>query len=274
MASKQSCKRRSSGLPILIVAALFLSGCLRHELSSGLSEREAQEMIVVLKENGLEASREMKSVERSAATWAVYVRGGDQNLIRAWRVLQENGLPRERDKGLDQVFANPGMIPTESEERARLLVGLSGELGRTLRSLSGVADARVHVVLPDNSPLLEKSQWVPPSASVLIKYRTSQPPIAEDSVKNLVAKGVQGLKAEEISVVMQKVKRTEDPANWQTWYPGNQEFLIAALALLVLCAISALSLLARVKHLQFQLKRAREEAAAAASPAAGFITGA
>ncbi len=217
---------------------------------------------MILKENGLDATRELHAAERGAGSWSVSVRGGDQNLIRAWRVLQENGLPRERDKGLDQVFANPGMIPTEGEERARLLVGLSGEISRTLRAINGVADARVHVVLPDNSPLLEKSQWVPPSASVLIKYRSTQPPLGEESVKSLVAKGVQGLKPDEISVVMQKVRRPEDPAAWAAWHPGNQEFLVAALVLLALSAGAALALLMRVKQLQYLLKQAKEAAGA------------
>lgn len=248
---------RCAALALLVLA---MTGCLKHELSSGLSEREAQEMIVVLKENGLDATREIKAAERGEPTWKVFVRGGDQNVIRAWRVLQENGLPRERDKGLDQVFANPGMIPTAGEERARFLVGLSGEIARTLRSVSGVADARVHVVLPENSPLLEKSQWTPPSASVLIKYRTDKAPLAEDSVKSLVAKGVEGLKPEEISVVMQKVKRPEDPAAWVAWHPGNQEFLAVAIVLLVLCAGTALAMLGRIKHLQWQLAKARSAA--------------
>lgn len=241
----------------MLLLVVLLTGCLKHPLSSGLTERDAQEMIVVLKENGLDATREVVAAERGAPTWTVFVRGGDQNVIRAWRILQENGMPRDPEKGLDQVFSNPGMIPSAGEERAKLLVGLSGEISRTLRSISGVADARVHVVLPENSPLLDKAQWVPPSASVFIKYRGNQPPLAEEAVKNLVAKGVEGLKAEEISVVMQKVRRPEDPAAWQAWSPGNQEFLAASVVLLILCGAVAMALLARIKHLKYQLERAR-----------------
>jgi type III secretion protein J len=93
------------------------------------------------------------------------------------------------------------MIPTATEEKARLLVGVSGEINSTLKSVAGVVDARVLVVLPDSSPLLDKSERVPPTASVLIKYRGSQMPLSEDDVKKLVARAVEGLQPENVAVV-------------------------------------------------------------------------
>lgn len=259
MASNRSCKPRFRARVIAVLLMLVpLAGCLKHELSAGLTEKESQEMIVVLKESGLDATRVLSAKEREAPSWSVFVKGGDQNLVLAWRVLQENGLPRDKVKGLDEAFSNQGMIPTSSEERARMLIGLSGEISRTLRSMAGVADARVHVVLPENSPLVDRAQWAPPSAAVLLKYRGSQSPLSEDEVKKLVSKGVEGLKPEDIAVVMKRVVANQQASRDVQWYAGNQELTVAALALLLLTAIAALSLLARVKQLRWQLERAQQ----------------
>lgn len=243
---------------MVILFCLPLVGCLKHELSSGLTEREAQEMIVLLKENGLDSSRELVAKDREEPSWTIYVKGGDQNLVLAWRVLQENGLPRQRVKGLEEVFSKEGMIPTATEERARYLVGLSGEISETLRAISGVVDARVNLVLPENSPLLERANWAPASASVLIKYRYEKPPLHEDSIKSLVARGVQGLQPEQITVVMQRVTPKVQPERDVQWYAASQEVAIAALGLLAAMTIITLVLLGRVKQLQMQLRKARE----------------
>src|SRR5262249_15598592 len=156
---------------------ILLSACVTHSLQTGLSEQDAQEIIVVLHENGIDASAVKEASEKKGEEkWSVIIRGGDQNLARAWRVLEDIGLPREKEKGLEDVFSNSGMIPTATEEKARLLVGISGEITRTIKSVAGVVDARVHVVLPENSPLIDKSQQTPPTASVLIKYRGNDLP--------------------------------------------------------------------------------------------------
>jgi type III secretion protein J len=246
----------------MLAAFLPLAGCLQQEISTGMTEKDAQEMIVLLKENGLDATRKLVAKEREAPSWAVYVKGGDQNMVLAWRILQENGLPRDKVKGLEEVYADKGMIPTSGEERAKYLVGISGELSRTLRSISGVADARVHVVLPENSPLVDRDKWLPPSASVLMKYRTSGPPLAEASIKALIAKAVEGLKPDDITVVMQKVTPASYPPRNIGWYAGNQEFTLIALALLVAVSLMSIALMARMKSLQWQVRKLREAAAA------------
>ncbi len=241
-----------------LLSMLWLCGCLKHELSTGLSERDAQEMIVLLKENGLDASRELVKRDREEPSWTVMVKGGDQNLVLAWRVLQENGLPRQAVRGLNEVFSKEGMIPTATEERAKYLVGLSGEVSETLRAITGVVDARVNLVIPENSPLLEKANWKQATASVLLKYRTEKPPLHEDSIKSLVSRAVEGLSIENITVVMQKVTPMAQPQRDVQWYAASQEVTILALSLLGLMTIFALVLLGRVKQLQLVLKQYKE----------------
>ena len=243
---------------LVTLLAAMLVGCLKQELQSGLTEQEAQEIILALKQNGLDADRQIVVKGKELPTWIVSVRGGNQNLVAAWRILQENGLPRQRVKGLDEVFGTPGLIPTAGEEKAKLLVGLSGEISRTLKSVAGVVDARVHVVLPENSPLLEKSQWSPTTAAVLLRYRGAQPPLKEEEVKALVSKGVEGLTPEQVAVVFLRVVETPQEARGITWYAGNQELTLIAVALLAVASILALLQTVQVRRLRKQIAAMRE----------------
>jgi type III secretion protein J len=254
-------------LPAAIVPVLMLCGCMSREVGSGLSEQDAQEIVAVLKEGGLEATpvRTAGADRNAAATWTVKVRGSGQNAVLAWRLLQENGLPRQQVKGLDEVFSTTGMIPTASEEKARLLMALSGELSRTLKSVQGVVDARVQIVLPENSPLLDKSQLSLTTASVLIRYRGSQPPLTEDEVKKLVAHGIEGLQVENVGVVFKRSDPVRQPRRDVGWYLGDPQIVVASLALMTIACLGALALVFRswryratIRELQARIKQIGE----------------
>jgi type III secretion protein J len=247
-------------LLLVFCSLLLLSACVAHELQTDLTEQDAQEIVVLLNEHGIEASAARGVGEKKGEEkWSVVVRGGDQNLARAWRVLQENGLPREKDKSLEDVFANSGMIPTATEEKARLLVGISGEINRTLKSVAGIVDARTLVVLPDSSPLLDKSERVPPTASVLIKYRGQEIPLNEDDVKKLVARAVEGLQPENVAVVYKKIEPKK--AGNRNIIPllGNQEFLLAALVLLAISSIGCLALVGKSRWQRSKIEKLQQE---------------
>jgi len=246
----------------LLVAglALLLNACVTHELQTGLTEHEAQEIVVLLHENGIDAfATKAVGEKKGEEKWTVGIRGGDQNLAHAWAVLHENGLPQEKDKSLEDVFANAGMIPTATEEKARLLMGISGEINRTLKSVSGVVDARVLVVLPESSALLDKSERVPPTASVLIKYRGRDLPLSEDDVKKLVARAVEGLQPDNVAVVYKKVEPIPTPN--RSLYPvlGNQEFLLGALALLAVTSIGCIGLVAKARWQRSKVENLEDE---------------
>jgi type III secretion protein J len=123
------------------------------------------------------------------------------------------------------------MIPTATEEKARLLVGLSGELASVLKSVADVVDAHVQVVLPDNSPLLDKTQQTPPTASVLLTYRSSRSPLSEPEIKNIVARAVEGLQSDNVSVVMKHEAQRPIPPRVYGPLLASEWTVIAALAI-------------------------------------------
>jgi len=245
---------------VIVVLTLCLSGCLKHELQTGLSEQDAQEIVVLLNENDIPASASKEvSEKKGEEKWSVMVLGGDQRLARAWRLLEENGLPRQKDKGLEDVFSNSGMIPTATEEKARLLVGTSGEINRTLKSVAGVVDAHVLVVMPDSSPLLDKTERSVPTASVLIKYRGNALPLSDEDVKKLVARAVEGLQPENVAVVYKRIEPKPVPDRNLIPLLGNQEFLLASLALLAVSSFGCMALAVRSRWQKMKIKKLERE---------------
>ena len=189
--------------------SLFLSGCLHRTLVTGLSEVEAEEVAVALYKGDLRASvaKQPKIRSQDQEKWQVEIDGGNRSQVEAWRILQENGLPRHRDTGVEEVYQTGQLIPTASEERARFLLAVSGELGRTLKTIPGVVDARVHVVIPDPSALRDPNDKTHPTASVLMKYWANYAEPPRDQVTKLVANGVEGLDDKNISVMLTKLQQ-------------------------------------------------------------------
>ncbi|HEX4772157.1 MAG TPA: hypothetical protein VH351_15080 [Bryobacteraceae bacterium] len=239
---------------LLLPVVLLLSACSR-TIETGLSQRDAQEIVVTLREGGMDAFAEPETTgKRESATWQVRIRGGSDKNVMAWKILREHGLPHETVAGLDNVFKNSGMIPTAAEEKARMVVGLAGELTRTLRSLPGVVDARVHVVLPDNSTLIDVKDKPATTASVLVRYRGNRPPLTDDEIRGLVAKGVEGLAAENVDVVQKTSNEKPLPADMFGPLATRDWITMAALGLSAVTSAGALAAIVSSKRRSFRIR--------------------
>ena len=241
-------------LLLLLPLVVLLVGC-SHAIETGLSEREAHEIVVTLREGGIDAFAEPDLTgKKENAAWQVKISGGSEKTVTAWKILREHGLPHEKVEGLDDVFKNSGMIPTATEEKARMVVGLAGELTRTLRSLPGVVDARVHVVLPDNSTLIDEKDKASTTASVLVRYRGENPPLTDSEIRGLVAKGVEGLAADNVDVVQKRSNEPPLPNDMMGPLATRNWITIAALTLSAITSVGALTTLVASKRRDFRIK--------------------
>lgn len=195
---------------LLLLLSLLLSAC-KTELYSGLNEVEANNMVSVLINNGLDADKER---DKKGGGFSVLV--GRSQVSLAVDTLQQHGLPRERFSRVDDIFQKDGLISSPLEERVRYIYALSEQVEETLSQIDGVITARVHVVLPENNPFADKVK--PSSASVFIKYLPgSQLNEIKSQIKFIVEKSIEGLSYDKVSLVMLPAKLTYSSSSGGQW---------------------------------------------------------
>lgn len=193
----------------LVLGALSLLGACggAEQIVHGLDEFEANEILVTLDAKGITGVKVPEPGR--VVTWAVQVESIDTK--DAMRLLVANRLPRARSQGLKEVYGagSGGLIPTKSEEKAKFLMALQGEIERKLKALPGIVQAHVSVVQPDKDIVRDLDTPPPPStASVAIVFNAiderGTAAVKEEEVKNLVASSVEDLKAANVAVVMKR----------------------------------------------------------------------
>jgi type III secretion protein J len=184
---------------LIATLALLLAGC-KVELYSGLTEPEANEILAALGGEHIAATKERLDNNE----WQVQT--DEAQLSMALAVLRAQGLPKARTTTMGDVFQKQGLVSTPSEERMRYIFAVSQELSQTLRSVDGVVDARVHVVVPANDPLNDKVR--PSSAAVFIKYRPdTDVRLLAPTIKDLVAHSIEGLNHDQVSLSLFEARR-------------------------------------------------------------------
>jgi len=137
-----------------------------------------------------------------------HAEGGTAILVPADKVhdtrlrLASQGLPRGSTVGFELMDNSPlGM--TQFQERLTFQRGLEGELTRSITSLASVADARVHLALPNQNGFFREQQK--PSASVLLTLHAGRTLDRAQvaGIVHLVASSVPELNPQAVSVVDQ-----------------------------------------------------------------------
>jgi type III secretion protein J len=194
------------------MVVVFTLGCSM-PIQHGLDESAANEMLTSLERAGIPASKDRDD----DGVFVVVVAKTDA--LRAMDLMRSLGLPRGPRAGFGETYKQPSLVPTLTEERARYVEALAGEIARTLEHVEGVVSARVHLVLPEPDPLadslaIDGKPRVAAQAAILLKTRAGRPaPISEQDVRKLVAGGVPGLEPSAVAVV------TTPAPEMSTW-PG------------------------------------------------------
>ena len=183
-------------IPFALAALMLCAGCDKETtLHSGLEERQANLVMAALLDSGISCHKE----PGEEGTWNVSV--VESKFADAVNLLEKAGLPRRSHQGIGEVFKKTGMISSPSEERIRFMDALAQDLAKTISSIDGVVDARVHVVLPENDPFARNV--LPSSAAVAIRSRwDADVTDIIPSVKGLVKNAIEGLQYEKIMVTV------------------------------------------------------------------------
>ena len=177
-----------------LACLMLLAGCSNQELYSQLSERQANEMIAVLRSAGIDAEKQSQEGRYSILT-------AHADFSQAVRTLSAQGYPRETFDSMGKVFKREGFVSSPLEERARLVHAMSQEISNTLANIDGVVTARVHLVVPDRNPLIDKPQ--PAAAAVFIKHRPDKDLSGHvTQIKALVVNSIEGLAYDNVTVAL------------------------------------------------------------------------
>ena len=135
-----------------------------------------------------------------------FAAGSGSILVPADKVYQlrmemaSRGIPRGEGVGFE-IFDKANFGLSDFVQRANYTRAIQGELARTISQLDQVEGARVMIVMPENKLLADASRK--PTASVFIHVRGNGQlqPSSVNSIRFLVANSVEGLQANNVSVV-------------------------------------------------------------------------
>lgn len=183
-------------MAILVVSAIAGLVRWKHErdfrpLFTGMSAEDAAAIVQKVKESGVE----YRIGENGTSVLVPDTKVDEMRLQ-----LAGAGLPKTGRVGFE-LFDKTNLGITDFTEHVNYRRALEGELERSIRSLTELQQARVHITFPKDSVFLDARE--PAKASVLVDIRpgsslTSQNVLA---ITNLVASAVEGLNPDFVSVV-------------------------------------------------------------------------
>jgi flagellar M-ring protein FliF len=125
----------------------------------------------------------------------------DGELATARGLLGAAGVVAQGITGYEIFDRGNDLAVTDFDQQVKLTRALEGELARTIVSVRGITHARVHLVLPRREPFSHDQQHAQASVMLTVVGRGALSAEAVQSVVNLVAAGVPGLRPQDVTVV-------------------------------------------------------------------------
>ena len=125
----------------------------------------------------------------------------DKNDVDRLRItLSQEGLPNRGVVGWES-FDSENFARTEFEQQVQKIRAIQGELARTISSIDGVVNARIHIVTPKDSLFVRDKKESTASIYVQTKrgYELEKKQIK--GIQHLVSNAVEGLKTDNISIL-------------------------------------------------------------------------
>ncbi|WP_294322859.1 flagellar basal-body MS-ring/collar protein FliF, partial [uncultured Sphingomonas sp.] len=188
-------------LPMILIVALVLSAALawmalatppQRVLFPQLPDSDKQAVV-----DALGAAKITSHVDDSGG-----ITVAEDDYHRARILLAGQGLPKAAPGGyaiLDQL----PMGVSRAVEGERLRQARETELAKSIGEIESVADARVHLAMPESSVFVRDNAQ--PSASVIVRLEPGRSLTQAQvrSIVNLVASSVPGMKADQVTIIDQ-----------------------------------------------------------------------
>jgi flagellar M-ring protein FliF len=203
--------KKTAALAVLVISiagVVLLSSWMQRVdyqvLYSNLSEEDAGKILQELQEK--------KIPYKAGAGGSILVASDKVYDVRLQ--LASQGLPQGGGVGFE-IFDKTNFTTSEFVQKLNYRRALEGELARTIRSLAGVQQCRVHLVVPDKSiyALQDNKQETTAAVFISLKQGRKLNSSEVDGIIHLVASSVEGLNPESITVVDNKGELLQKPNN-------------------------------------------------------------
>lgn len=177
-------------MAVVLAAALYVNKPAYETLYVGLEMADLNQISIALAEANIDfqVGTDGKSVQVPVGMTS-----------KARLMLAERGLPNSANAGYE-LFDNVGSLGlTSFMQEVTRVRALEGEIARTIQQISGVAAARVHIVMPDVGNFRRGEQK--PTASVMIRASATTGRKATASIRHLVAASVPGLDVDDVTIL-------------------------------------------------------------------------
>lgn len=114
--------------------------------------------------------------------------------------LASAGLPQQSKFSFDSLNTMR-LGETDADRKLRYVLGLQNELENTLKTLNGVQDARVHIVMPEPSLFVDSQKAATTAVTLKIVPGTKLGDEQVRAIANLLAGSVEGLQPENVTIV-------------------------------------------------------------------------
>jgi len=114
--------------------------------------------------------------------------------------LASAGLPTQSKFSFDSLNTMH-LGETDADRKLRYVLGLQNELEDTLKTLNGVEDARVHIVMPEPSLFVDSQKAATTAVTLKLVPGTKLSDDQVRAVANLLAGSVEGLTTENVTIV-------------------------------------------------------------------------
>ncbi|MGP1585991.1 MAG: flagellar basal-body MS-ring/collar protein FliF [Schwartzia sp. (in: firmicutes)] len=202
-------------LVVLLVVGSYFYGSKPDlvPLFTNMETKDAGEVAAKLKESKIQYE-----IQENQQGVTVLVPSRDVHAARL--DLATQGLPRGH-KGFE-IFDDSKLGVTEFQNKVNYLQALQGELTRTIEQIAAVEQARVHIVLPEDS--LYKKNEKPATASIMLRLKPERKLTKKEikGIVNLAAHSIQGLTPENITIVDDTGKILNDPEEDEDKGVGNK----------------------------------------------------
>ncbi|WP_272676704.1 type III secretion system inner membrane ring lipoprotein SctJ [Providencia huaxiensis] len=152
---------------ILIGFISFLVGCDNQLLLSQLSQRQSNEVLAILQEHGVEATRKQDNKSGDS------IRVQPSDFVIAVDLLRQYNLPSKEPIEIIQAFPGDSLVASPQAERTRSLSLIEQRLEQSLLTIPDIINARVHVSYPLNGNNPTKQIQ---NVSSLVTYSGSEDP--------------------------------------------------------------------------------------------------